>query len=149
MDKNVQKFIINGKEYQSLEELPEGLRKLFLDENQNGIPDFFEGGAKFDLRTLLQNIAQAQKLPPETKEKILQRLAQLKNLPFPPNRSETSIVSTTQVLSPSPSPSSDPPYKDPTRPSSGSFYLIWTVLIGLLITILAGGLFVSYWMGKK
>jgi hypothetical protein len=52
-----QKFVINGKTYSSLDEVPaedrERLREFFTrfqsDENGNGIPDVFEGGGSFFL----------------------------------------------------------------------------------------------------
>ena len=37
------KYRINGKEYSSVEEMPETLRRLFEDKNQNGVPDILEG----------------------------------------------------------------------------------------------------------
>jgi hypothetical protein len=44
------KIVLNGKEYNSIEEMPEDVRKtyqtvtdMFADKNQNGIPDIFEG----------------------------------------------------------------------------------------------------------
>lgn len=41
--KQIQKYIINGKEYNSLDEMPEDLRILFEDKNKDGIPDILEG----------------------------------------------------------------------------------------------------------
>ncbi|PYI82626.1 MAG: hypothetical protein DME26_17015 [Verrucomicrobia bacterium] len=35
-------YIINGREYSSLEEMPEEDRQFFLDANKNGIPDGIE-----------------------------------------------------------------------------------------------------------
>jgi hypothetical protein len=36
------KYVINGREYHSLEEMPEQDRQFFLDANKNGIPDGIE-----------------------------------------------------------------------------------------------------------
>ena len=36
------KYIINGKEYIKLEDIPEAHRKLLVDANNNGIPDSLE-----------------------------------------------------------------------------------------------------------
>ena len=36
-------YRINGQEYHSLEEMPEKLRLLFEDKNQDGVPDILEG----------------------------------------------------------------------------------------------------------
>lgn len=46
---NIMKFVVDGKEYNSLEDLPPEARAKYeqavgmLDKNQNGIPDFVEG----------------------------------------------------------------------------------------------------------
>lgn len=37
------KINFNGKEYNSLNEIPDEFRVMFKDENNNGIPDFVEG----------------------------------------------------------------------------------------------------------
>jgi hypothetical protein len=36
------RYVINGREYNSLEEMPEQDRQFFLDANKNGIPDGIE-----------------------------------------------------------------------------------------------------------
>src|ERR1043165_291451 len=47
------RIVINGKTYNSIDELPEDLRQKYeeamrkLDQNQNGIPDILEGGNLF------------------------------------------------------------------------------------------------------
>jgi len=46
---NVMKFVVDGKEYNSLEDLPPEMRAKYeqamgaFDQNRNGIPDFVEG----------------------------------------------------------------------------------------------------------
>jgi hypothetical protein len=46
---NTMKFVVNGREYNSLEDLPPEARAKYeqamstIDKNQNGIPDFVEG----------------------------------------------------------------------------------------------------------
>jgi hypothetical protein len=49
----MQSFVVNGKSYSSIEEMPQDVRKTyelamgaFADRNQNGVPDIFEGGQK-------------------------------------------------------------------------------------------------------
>ncbi len=42
VSKKITKYVVNGKEYNSLEEMPEDIRKIFEDKNQNGIPDILE-----------------------------------------------------------------------------------------------------------
>jgi len=40
---NMSKINFNGKEYNSLNEIPDEYKVMFKDENNNGIPDFVEG----------------------------------------------------------------------------------------------------------
>ncbi|MEO8512681.1 MAG: hypothetical protein ABI543_03915 [Ignavibacteria bacterium] len=40
---NFNKITVNGKEYNSISEVPDEFKVLFKDENNNGIPDFVEG----------------------------------------------------------------------------------------------------------
>ena len=35
-------FSFNGKQYNSLDDMPEDVKKYFLDQNNNGLPDFVD-----------------------------------------------------------------------------------------------------------
>jgi len=35
-------FSFNGKQYNSIEDMPEDVKKYFLDQNNNGLPDFVD-----------------------------------------------------------------------------------------------------------
>jgi hypothetical protein len=41
--RNMNKITVNGKEYNSLQDVPEEYKVMFGDKNNNGIPDFVEG----------------------------------------------------------------------------------------------------------
>lgn len=43
VNKKITKYIVNGKEYERVEDMPDDVRKIFEDKNQNGIPDILEG----------------------------------------------------------------------------------------------------------
>ena len=40
---SMDKFNVNGKEYDKIEDIPEDFKVMFRDSNSNGIPDFVEG----------------------------------------------------------------------------------------------------------
>lgn len=42
VSKEITKYVVNGKEYERVEDMPENVRKIFEDKNQNGIPDILE-----------------------------------------------------------------------------------------------------------
>ncbi len=87
---------VNGKTYQSLNELPEPLRSLFKDADRNGIPDIFEGKlAGLKMAGMIKNaivqklIVQGKEygsvaeLPPEVREKLEAKLGKLENQSIP------------------------------------------------------------------
>ena len=73
--KKVVTYRINGKEYHSLEEMPEPLRKLFEDKNQDGVPDILEGtGIEVIKRVVrLGSPNDLSSSPPEVQEALRQR----------------------------------------------------------------------------
>lgn len=71
------KILINGKEVQNLNDLPEGVRNLLSDDNGNGIPDIAENpfamfGKLGDLKGLMQSMPDLQKGLPQIIQKIQQ-----------------------------------------------------------------------------
>lgn len=92
------KITVNGKEYNSIDEVPKEYKVLFGDKNNNGIPDFVEGilaGAN-DLNSAAhvsgntsinanftsffyngQQYSDINQLPPEARDKVESSLANL------------------------------------------------------------------------
>ncbi len=82
---------VNGKEYKSLNDVPEEFKVIFGDKNNNGIPDFVEGllntadlkktaPMEANFSTFFYNGSQysnIDSLPPEAKEKVKQGFAAL------------------------------------------------------------------------
>lgn len=82
---------VNGKEYKSLNDVPDEFKVIFGDKNNNGIPDFVEGllntaelqknaPMEANFNTFFYNGTQyssIDSLPPEAKEKVQQGLAAL------------------------------------------------------------------------
>ena len=88
-------IIFNGKNYNSLEEMPanerqafEQMQQIFVDANGNGIPDFMEGDMfRKVMAATTSNVAyQGQvysnldELPSDVREKVQKSLNTLKNL---------------------------------------------------------------------
>lgn len=85
-------FIINGKAYDSVDEMPpdvrasyEAMQNLFADGNQNGIPDVMEGvmqtgGTVMQAPTIVyegKTYTNVNDLPPEARAKYEQAIANL------------------------------------------------------------------------
>ncbi len=76
-----QNIVFNGKSYRNVEEMPPEVREAYqsimqimADQNQNGVPDLFEGmlGAKVQKTSIIFNgqvYDQLSDLPPEAREK--------------------------------------------------------------------------------
>ena len=76
------KINFNGKEYNSINDIPNEFKVLFKDENNNGIPDFVEGilnsGQNQSVKPLIANFnsfyyngtqySSIDELPPEAKK---------------------------------------------------------------------------------
>jgi hypothetical protein len=92
------KIIVNGKEYNSIDEVPKEYRVMFGDENKNGIPDFVEGilAGSMDLKNAAHTSGNPavnanftsfffngktyndlNQLPPDAKEKVIEGLSKL------------------------------------------------------------------------
>lgn len=81
------KILVNGKEFNSLEEVPETLRHLLADQNQNGIPDVME---KIFQNPMVQKalansgqvVSSFDQLTPEQREKV-RHTFQMLGMPLP------------------------------------------------------------------
>lgn len=90
------KINFNGKEYNSLNEIPDEFKVMFKDENNNGIPDFVEGllnsGAAGSVRPLVANFnsfvyngkqySSIDQMPPEAKEMVTKGIGKLESSGF-------------------------------------------------------------------
>lgn len=131
------KIIINGKEFASLDQIPEDLKKLLKDENQNGIPDIAEGKFSFgDIKNIYQFVTQNpgaiqiqgqtysnfDELPPEAKQKVSQAMAR-----FSPSRFSEA----------------------PSTRQSSSVWVFLMVAIGLILTLAIAGWFIFSYVSAK
>ena len=91
---NSMKFIVNGQEFKSLEDLPPEARAKYqqamgnLDKNQNGIPDILEGMMNFPNQT-----PNTQNVPMTTSPLLSQPFGLTQNKPIPVTPSITSETS--------------------------------------------------------
>lgn len=90
------KINFNGKEYNSLNEIPDEFKVMFKDENNNGIPDIVEGllnsGAAGSVRPLVANFnsffyngkqySSIDQMPPEAKEMVTKGIGKLESSGF-------------------------------------------------------------------
>ena len=145
-----QQFNINGKNYSSLNDVPQEFKALFEDKNQNGIPDIFEG--------MLQNVTNVEgtttynnvmyshngksynnmdELPLDAKKKLLEKLNMLSSGNFgnaggnfgstAPSFAQPNITYNTTVTH-------DKPFL-----STGVIVILAILFIGLLIAAIALG----------
>ncbi len=85
-------IIFNGKNYNSLEEMPanermayEQMQKIFVDANGNGIPDFLEGDVAKNVMTAFTSVINydgkvyntMDELPAEARQKVQDAFAKL------------------------------------------------------------------------
>ncbi len=88
-------IIFNGKNYNSLEEMPanermayEQMQKIFVDANGNGIPDFLEGDVAKNVMTAFTSVINydgkvyntMDELPAEARQKVQDAFAKLNQL---------------------------------------------------------------------
>lgn len=87
------KINFNGKEYNSLSDIPDEFKVMFKDENNNGIPDFVEGllnsGSSGSQKPLIANFnsffyngkqySSIDQMPPEAKEMVTKGLSKLES----------------------------------------------------------------------
>jgi hypothetical protein len=86
-------IMFNGKTYNSLDEMPanerqayEQMQKIFVDADGNGIPDFLEGDVAKKVITAFSSVVNydgkvynsLDELPPETRQKVQEAFAKLK-----------------------------------------------------------------------
>jgi len=101
---------VNGKEYKSLNDVPEEFKVIFGDKNNNGIPDFVEGLLNTaDLKKTApmeanfstffydgKQYSSIDALPPEAKEKVKQGFSKLEKSGMGAITSISSTDSSTQ-----------------------------------------------------
>ncbi len=90
------KINFNGKEYNSLNDIPDEFKVMFKDENKNGIPDFVEGllnaNSQSSQKPLVANFnsffyngkqySSIDQMPPEAKEMVTNGLSKLESSGF-------------------------------------------------------------------
>ncbi len=90
------KINFNGKEYNSLNDIPDEFKVMFKDENNNGIPDFVEGllnsNATGSQKSLVANFnsffyngkqySSIDQMPTEAKEMVTKGLGKFENSGF-------------------------------------------------------------------
>ena len=79
----MKKIIINGREYNGIDEVPELMRHFLKDENKNGMPDIAEKAIQEGVQnsnTTPVNEESLQNLSPEEKAKIIQMMEKNQHL---------------------------------------------------------------------
>jgi len=148
------KIVIDGKEYEGLEQLPEELKRALKDQDGNGIPDLFEGKFSFsDIKNLMsyawknpgalqvkvqgQTVTNLDQLPPEAKAKMQAAMQRLK------------ISSPAAApAAPSASPRNLHAMGAPGQKSGGAWALLM-IVIGLLLSLAIAGWFVVSYLSSK
>jgi hypothetical protein len=170
---NPKLIVIDGKTYRSVEEMPEDVRRNYenamrgLDQNQNGVPDAFEGSGSFQSATA--NVINTNKiivngqvfdgldqLPPEVRAKYEQAMSAMdankngvpdfmEGMLGTPKQTNTAAASFGTVTPP---PLSKPiPVNSTIEPeSSGGWLLAVTgiLLAGLCLVAAAAGVWYFY-----
>jgi hypothetical protein len=112
------KINFNGKEYNSLNDIPDEFKVMFKDENNNGIPDFVEGlldaSATGSHKPLVANFnsffyngkqySSIDQMPPEAKEMVSKGLGKLDKAGFgimmPKNGNTDNSINQTTINMP-------------------------------------------------
>jgi hypothetical protein len=76
------KFVVNGQEYASIEAMPpearaayQQMQGLFADQNNNGVPDLFEGaGVNMQTMTIDSSTASGRTLSPEEARRVAEQV---------------------------------------------------------------------------
>gem|GEM_PF-6009876 len=149
------KIVIDGKEYSSLNELPEQFRRFLTDKNQNGMPDAMEGLMNLAFSALQKPgeplVIDARgddflnRIPPEAREKVRQSIEQLRawkqGMTNSPEAAPTLMSGSSFPSGVSAPMDYDKLYRDLTRPQGQSrSYLIWAVLFGFVVMATVLGL---------
>lgn len=150
------KIIINGKEYEGLDQVPEELRRMLKDKDGNGVPDLFEGKMSFgDIKSIMSyafknpgaiqiqtksgaTIGNIEELPPEAKEKMREAMQKL----------HMAGAESAAGMPPSQSPHQYPIAQMPRSGSSGA----WTFLmiaVGLALTAAVAAWFIYTYVSAK
>lgn len=137
------KILINGKEYNTLDQVPEELKQILKDENQNGIPDIAEGKFSFgDVKNIFQYAmknpgaiqVQSQtysnfgELPPEAKAKVEQAMA---NFSVPASQNVPLATGS------------------PVVKQGGGVWVFLMILIGFILTLAIAGWFIFSYLTSK
>ena len=121
------KIYFNGKEYNSIEEVPEEFRHFLKDDNKNGLPDFVENIFGKNLAGAMNNPT-VQKFV--FKDKIFDKLEQI------PPEEQQKVREKMEKLGLSPSSYSSHSLGGAYSPTGGSsqrLIVIFIVMIGILI----------------
>ena len=149
-------IIFNGKTYNSLEEMPgderqafEHLSNMFVDKDENGIPDFLEGDmarnvmAAFTSTVNLngQTYNGINELPPEVRAKVQGAFEKLAQLGLVSTNSPMSGQANRPQISQSPLGTSRPPISAQSSPTiqedKGPNIMAWIVAAVAVVICLA------------
>jgi len=162
------KITMNGKEY-NFDDLPDDMKKMLKDSNQNGIPDIADQGVNNTLSVnsnnpnpnvfVDTNIVSGGKnyksfndLPPELKAKIQQGLGKLKNIPFAKSMLKMYGLDVNTINNPQMNPGNSPfdknnnqfggsnsPFNQPSNPLFTGKKSNSGGIIAVLVFLLIGG----------
>lgn len=147
------KINFNGKEYNSLNDIPDEFKVMFKDENNNGIPDFVEGllntNNSGSNKPLVANFSSffyngkqyssIDQMPPEAKEIVTKGLGKLENsglgimMPKADNFNNSINQTTTQTTTTMPQELKDEAQQE-LRPGF-KFRLIMTLVMFILAVV--------------
>lgn len=141
------KIIVNGKEIEGSEAVPEFLRKFVQDADKNGIPDFMDQLLKNPMfkmvmgkggEQLKEQLQKLQNLTPEQKAKVEEALKKLGAVDSSPGGAASASVIT---VSSGPSRSSKIDYRSlgiPDPEQKGSFRKLLGILGSVVVLFVLG-----------
>ncbi len=158
----MQRIVVNGIPYSSVDEMPEEVRKLYQeavgslsDANRNGIPDILEGGtaARSGIRNISIRREQAaiigkdgkiysdiSELPPEERETYARAMAKAAEVLGDENRNGIPDM----LEAPFPYASAAAIPADDGKPAARNFRVLASLLLLILALVLAG--FILYYL---
>lgn len=153
------KIYFNGKEYNSIDEVPEEFRHFLKDENKNGLPDFVENIFGQNLAGAMNNATfqkfvfkdkifdKLEQLPPEEQRKVREKLEKLNSLFTPHTQDQNPGAIDPQNISTPLSQNTAPNLQQmlgdsysPVKSSSSKPILLLMAVIGIFIAVIAAGL---------
>jgi phage-related protein len=147
-------IMFNGKSYNSLEEMPvnerqayEQLRKIFVDANGNGIPDFLEGDVAQKVITAFtkqfnyggQVYNNLEQLPPEARQKVQAAFTKLQQMGLINPEVAEQISQKTSNFDFAFQPSSPLIQKEPVIQESSSKATGTAILVAIIILLTGCG----------